>query len=106
MSGECFNYSLPFQQVLLDQRMSLLHGCSRDFLPAVFLLDLWLGETAHEPFMRGISISYTTLGPPDISPVGFLSQMFGGHLSDADLRSWGAFPRTPTLTSLGEAADW
>ena len=36
-----------------------------------FLLGLWASETTGKHFKRGISVSCSTLGPLDISPIGF-----------------------------------
>ena len=39
---------------------------------------------------RRISVSYSTLGPLDISPIGFLGQESqGAHPSGTDPKSWG-----------------
>lgn len=56
------------------------------FPTAVFSLGLKASEASLEPFKKAVSIFYSTLGPLDISPVGFPSQIFwGGLMSPAQI---------------------
>ena len=61
------------------------------FQTAVISLDLRVNETACEPFTRGDSVSYSTLGPLDVSFIGFFKpSILGSHISGVDPRGWGA----------------
>lgn len=57
------------------------------FPTAVFSLGLKASEASLEPFKKAVSIFYSTLGPLDISPVGFPSQIFWGGGSCLQHRS-------------------
>ena len=46
--------------------------------------------------LKGESVSYSIVGTLDVSPIGFLSQVFGWLFSDAYPRDWGAFSRMST----------
>lgn len=61
--------------------MNLLHIESSHFQTFALVLDSGANETACEPFKRRISIPCSSVGPLDISLVGFLSQLFCGLIS-------------------------
>lgn len=87
--------------------MNLLHIQSKNFQVGTFVLDPWASETQLETFRR-ISVSYTTLGPLDISPTGFLSQDFKEliplvQIPRVGVMMWGT---KQALAPLGEAQDW
>lgn len=63
-----------------------------------FSLALRVSKTALEPAKRGITGSYNILGPPDISPICFPSQM-----SYTDSKGWGAQCGAQTLYSSGRS---
>lgn len=80
VSGENLNCPLPLQPMPSDQQTDLPHLQSRNFPTAVCSLGLGTNWTACKHSNRGISVSYRTLEPPDISSVGFPSQTFKGLL--------------------------
>lgn len=63
-----------FQLMPPDQQINLLI-LSRCFQTAIFSQGLKVSRTECEPSKRRNSVSYSTLGLPDSSPVDFLSQI-------------------------------
>lgn len=61
----------------ISKWISLTHSLVA-FQIAVFLLGFRASKAACKPSKRGVSISCTTLGTSDVSPIGFLSQTFWG----------------------------
>lgn len=55
-----------------------------------------MSETTCKSFKRGTSISYSTLGPLDVSATGFLSQMFWGSFFGAAPRVWSTRCEAPS----------
>ena len=56
--------------------MNLLHTKPQFFSNCCFSLGLRVSKDVHGLSRRGVIVSYSTLGPPDISPVGFTNQPF------------------------------
>lgn len=83
ISRESFNGPLPFQQMLLGCQMNFFYNRILALFKLLFFC--WVlgkSETAHKPFKRGISVSYSALGPLDISPFAFSKpDVLGAHLS-------------------------
>lgn len=69
------------------------------FQTAIFSLHVRMSKTECESSTRGNSVSFSTLGLPDISPIGFRSQISWGCLSGADPRSRGPQCGAPTPCS-------
>lgn len=79
ISGESFNCPLFLQQRLSDQQLNL-HMQSTCFSNCCFFTGSEVSETTHEPFKRGVSVSYSTLAPLYIG----LTLILWTHLSGMD----------------------
>lgn len=73
-----------------------------------FALDPGASETAREPFKGRISVSYSTLGPLDILPIGFVSieAFLEAHLSCPLPRTEVPDVGNQSLARLGEVLGW
>lgn len=74
ISREHLSCPLPLQAMFPDQQINFPHVWSRCFSNCCFLLGLGVRETSK----RGFSVSYSTLGSPEVNPMGFPSQTFWG----------------------------
>ena len=90
-----------------DQKMNFLHIYLGIFQTGAFALDPGVRETTCEPFKGRISVSYSTLGPLDISPFGFVSEAFlEGHLSCSLSRTEESDVGNKSFVPLGEVLGW